>query len=110
MDVLDWVAVASKLAACALASSPLKLLLLYLFAWSTEPWRGVCISSTLLARLCPGRAGVCKSSAGVTTALVVLGVVGPVDGEMAGDCWVGVRAVEDAVMVFEESLRRPPLR
>jgi hypothetical protein len=59
------------------------------------PARGVCISSTLLARLWPGLVGDGRSA---------------VDGPIAGDCWVGVGVDDDATPLVEESLLPAPRR
>lgn len=109
MDVLEDAVDESKLAAWALASNPLKLLLRYLFAWSTEPWRGVCMSSTLLARLWPERVGASEPSTSLGKGAVVLEGAALPDGEIKGECWVGVVVEEEAVTLFDESVRRVPL-
>jgi hypothetical protein len=69
-----------------LASIPFKLRLLYRFAGSKEFCRGSCMSSALLARLCPGRLGAPTSIAFNDGVLLCAVVPAVVDVPMEGDC------------------------
>lgn len=82
-----------------LASTPLLLRRLYLFAGSTPPCRVICVSSALLARLCPLLADGSLSELTTTALWAGCAVEKPIEGERC----VGV--VAPVGTLVDESVR-----